>query len=154
MLTLGSALARTVRLHGNRIAILDGHDALTWCQFADRVARAAGVLLSMGVERGRRYGLICRNGLQTAELIQAGYWMGAVPVPVNYRLAPPEIAYVLDDAACGLVIVEDVFTDVMGASELQPWADNVLVATAATGESDRALYRRHDRAPQGRPIES
>jgi len=140
MLTLGSTLARTVRLYGDRPAVFDGHDALTWRQFADRIARAAGVLLSLGVERGHRYGLICRNGLQNAELIQAGYWMGAVPVPVNYRLAPPEIAYVLDDAACGLVIVEDVFTDVIGASELQPRADKILLAAAEAGGSNRPHY--------------
>ena len=140
MLTLGSTLARTVRLYGDRPAVIDGHNALTWRQFAERVAHAAGVLLSLGVERGDRFGLICRNGLHTAELVQAGYWLGSVPVPVNYRLAPPEIAYVLDDAACGLVIVEEAFTNVMGASELQPWTDKVLIAAAATGESNGAHY--------------
>ena len=47
--------------------------------------------------------------LRYAEVICAGYWMGAVPVPINHRFAPPEIAYVLDDAACSLVIVDKLF---------------------------------------------
>ena len=131
MLTLTSTIQRTVRLYGDRIAILDSERHFTWGQFTERVARAATVLRSLGVESGGRYGIICRNNFRNAELIHAGYWMGAVPVPINYRLAPLEIAYILDNAACELLVVEDVFVELTKANELSPWLDRVLLVSSS-----------------------
>ena len=111
MLTLTSMLRRTVRLYGDRPAIVDEEGIFTWDQFADRVARAAGMLAALGVKPGERFGIIARNGFRQAELMHAGYWMGAIPVPANYRLAPNEIAYIFDDAECRVVAVDDFFRD-------------------------------------------
>ena len=133
MLTLTSMLSRAARFHGDRTAIVDREGRFTWNDFVDRVARAAGVLESLGVKRGDRFGIICRNSFRNAELMNAGYWLGAVPVPVNYRLAPPEIAYILNNAECGLVGVEDFFVGLFDAPELTARRDKVLlVAPAAT----------------------
>jgi acyl-CoA synthetase (AMP-forming)/AMP-acid ligase II len=59
--------------------------------------------------------------------MHAGYWAGAVPAPVNYRLAPPEIAYVLDNAECELLIVEDIF----GARNALGYPRQTVASTAA-----------------------
>ena len=80
---------------------------LTWSEFAVRVRRAAGALRSLGVGAGDRFAIVCRNDPRQAELIHAGYWMGAVAVPINYRLAPREIAEILDSAAPRVVVMED-----------------------------------------------
>jgi long-chain acyl-CoA synthetase len=140
MLTLTSLLHRTVRLYGDHPAVIDPEARFSWTAFADRVARAASVLQSLGVQRGERYGIIARNGFRHAELIYAGYWMGAVPVPVNYRLAPVEIAYVLDNAECRLLVVEDVFTALLDSAELAPWADAVLLVTPFETQSAWPKY--------------
>jgi long-chain acyl-CoA synthetase len=140
MLTLTSVLKRTIRLYGDRSAILDSERNFTWDQFANRVARAAGVLRFLNIKRGERYGILCRNCFRNNELMHAGYWMGAVPVPVNYRLAPPEIAYILEDAACKLLILEDVFAKLLGAEELAPWAENVLLVAATKVDSPWPQY--------------
>ena len=84
---------------------------LTWAEFAIRVRRAAGALRSLGVEAGDRFAIVCRNDPRQAELIHAGYWMGAVPAPINYRLAPVEIAAILEGISPRLVAVEDHWTD-------------------------------------------
>jgi long-chain acyl-CoA synthetase len=126
MLTLTSALARTVRLHGDRTAIVDREGRFTWKAFAERVGRAAGVLHALGVVQGQRFAILCRNSFRHAELLQAGYRLGAVPVPVNYRLAPPEIAYALEDADCKVLVLEETFADLMASEELVPWSANVL----------------------------
>ena len=80
---------------------------LTWAEFAVRVRRAAGALRSLGVGAGDRFAIICRNDPRQAELIHAGYWMGAIPAPINYRLAPEEIAEILEGVSPRLVTVED-----------------------------------------------
>jgi acyl-CoA synthetase (AMP-forming)/AMP-acid ligase II len=73
MLTLTSVLQRTLRLHGERPAVLDSEQNFTWAQFGDRVARSAGVLRSLGIARGARCGILCRNGCRNNELMHAGY---------------------------------------------------------------------------------
>lgn len=136
MLTLTSMLDRAARFNGDRTAVIDAEGRFTWNGFVNRVSRAAGVLESLGVKRGERFGIICRNGFRNAELMNAAYWLGAVPVPVNYRLAPPEISYILDNAECDLVAVEDVFARLLDAAELTAKRDRVLLIapTATTAE--------------------
>jgi long-chain acyl-CoA synthetase len=85
------------------------------------------VLRSLDIKRGRRYAIICRNSLRNNELMHAGYWMGAVPVPINYRLAPPEIAYVLENADCELLVIEDYFAELLNKMELAPWTRRTLL---------------------------
>jgi len=126
VLTLPSALDRTLRLYGERPAIVDEECRLSWREFADRVARAAGVLQSLGVKRGDRFGILSRNTFRHAELITAGYWMGAVPVPVNIRLAPPEIAFILSDADCRIVAIEDALWHLAEADEMAAWRGHFL----------------------------
>jgi long-chain acyl-CoA synthetase len=126
MLTLPSVFDRTVRQYGRNTAILDREGNLTWSEFGDRVARAAGALLALGIRPGERFAILCRNSFRHAELNYAGYWMGAVPVPVNHRLAPPEIRYILDDAACDVIAVEDAFAELMQTEELAPWCERMF----------------------------
>ena len=140
MLTLTSMMNRSVRLFGERTAIIDPQGRFTWKEFASRVARAAGVLQSFGVLSGERFGIVCRNSFRNAELMQAGYWLGAVPVPINYRLAPPEIAYILNDAQCRLIAVEDVFVDLMQAAELTRWSYSLMLVADGKTQSAWPQY--------------
>lgn len=151
MLTLPSVLDRTVRLYGHRTAIRDRERYFTWSEFADRVARAAGVLASLGVKPGERFGIISRNSFRHLEINYAGYWMGAVPVPVNHRLAPPEIRFILEDAECTILAVEDAFADLMQSDELAPWSDRMFWiapgAAKANGPCYETLMADADAAP-------
>lgn len=126
MLTLATALERAARLYGSRTAIIDGEWCNTWSEYLQRITRAAGVLKILGIKTGDRFGIISHNSFRQAELINAGYWLGAVPVPINYRLAPPEIRYILDDAACKLLALDDAFLDLLDKEEIAPWKSKVL----------------------------
>jgi len=134
VLTLTSMLERTLRASGPKTAIVDPETTFTWTEFGDRIARAAGLLQSLGLRRGDRYAIICRNSFRNAELMHAGYWMGAIPAPINFRLAPPEIAYILGNAACRLVVVERDFVGILDADELTNYANNLLIV--GTPEDD------------------
>lgn len=126
MLTLSSALHRLATNYADRPAIIDAEGEFTWAEYVDRIARAASLLQSLGVKRGDRFGIICRNSFRNAELMYAGYWMGAVPVPANYRLAVVEIADIFRDAECRVVAVEDHFKSLLEAEPLRPWAESAL----------------------------
>ncbi|MDH3213923.1 MAG: long-chain-fatty-acid--CoA ligase [Myxococcales bacterium] len=68
---------------------------------ADRLARA---LASQGLAAGDRFAVLAKNCLEYPLFYFAGSKSGAVPVPLNYRLAPPELAYIVRDANARLVI--------------------------------------------------
>lgn len=122
MITMRAAIERAERHFGPNPAVVSvcGAPPVTWTEFAARVRRASGVLRSLGVGAGERFAIVCRNDPRQAELIHAAWWMGAVAVPINYRLAPVEIAAILDGAAPRLVAVEDRWRGLM--------ADPVLAA--------------------------
>lgn len=93
----------------------------SWAQF-DRDARHAEELLRMRIKepRGERIAMLSRNSAAMLIVQQACIRAGAVFVPLNWRLAAPEIAFLLEDAAPALLIHEDAFTELVPASGLCP----------------------------------
>ena len=159
---LPDVLRAAAQHYGGCTAVRDDEGDLTWAETADRVARTAGVLAQHGLQPDERFGVIKLNGFRTAELFWAGYWMGCVPVPVNWRLAPGEMADILDDAGVKFVIVDAAFAAMLGEPPLDKWAAGALrhgppdgdgpypnietaladaapVAPHASGENDDAL---------------
>ncbi len=112
-MNLVRCLAANVRHHGSRVAMLDSAGSYTWREFGERVARGAAVLDGLGVRRGGRLGILARNGFRNEEIKWAALWLGAIPVPINFRLAPAEIAQIIGDARCLHVMVETAFESIM-----------------------------------------
>ena len=77
-----------------------------WAETADRVARIAGGLHEAGVQAGDRVAILALNSDHYFELMYAIPWLGAVMVPVNTRLATPEIRYVLEDSGARVLFVD------------------------------------------------
>lgn len=140
MLTLTSVLRRTVNLYGPRPAVVDSERSLTWKEFSERSAKGAWVFRSLGIGPGSRYGILCRNSILHAELMHAGYWMGAVPVPVNFRLAAPEIAYILRDSECRLLAAEPEFADLLQGLGLDISRERLLWVGAEEPPRDWQRY--------------
>jgi long-chain acyl-CoA synthetase len=126
-------LRSTIRHNGPRQAILDGERTYTWSEFGSRVARLAGALRSIGVSAGSRLAILSRNGFRAEELKWAALWLGAVPVPVNWRLAAPEIAHVLRDADCLCVFAETEFCKPFSHPSLAEWSSKLLIFGNASG---------------------
>ena len=118
MLSLAGALDRCGRLYGERPAIIDRERIFSWTEHLDRVARAAGLLASLGVGCGERFGIVSRNTFRHCELLHAGYWSGRIPVPVNIRLAAAEITQILLDAEVRALLVEPLFLPLLDHPDL------------------------------------
>ncbi len=129
MLTMSSALDRCRRLYAGRRAIVDVEGMWTWSEHLERVARVAGVLAARGVRPGQRFGILSRNLFRHCELLHAGYWMGAVPVPVNIRLAAPEIAFILKDADVKALAVDEPFLPLLAQDQIAPFAKNAFAVS-------------------------
>src|SRR6516164_11348799 len=94
--------ART--LHAAREAVVDGDLRLTYAQFFDRCDRWSSVLQrQMGVRRGDRVAYIAPNTHSQLESFYAVPQLGAVLVPINFRLTAEDFAYILQH--CGARVV-------------------------------------------------
>ena len=101
--------------------------------FADRVARLAGGLKSLGVTQGDRVGMLAANSDRYLEYVFATLWAGGVLNPVNTRWSVPEIAYSLDDSDTRLLIVDDNFAPLV--EDLRARAD-VELTIVRLGEAE------------------
>ena len=73
-------------------------------------------------------------------MIYAGYWIGATPVPINFRLAPVEIQSIINDAGCKLIVVDGQFSHLLDKPELADWRNNhLLISDDKNGPYERSL---------------
>ena len=87
---------------------------LTYRELNERVNRAARYLLAKGVRKGDRVAVLLLNCNEFLELYFASAKIGAIFVPLNWRLAPPELQYQLGDSGTKLLVFHDVFQEAVG----------------------------------------
>jgi acyl-CoA synthetase (AMP-forming)/AMP-acid ligase II len=92
---------------GARPALRDPERTLSYAALEQRCMRAAGVLAAHGVGRGARVALLLGNRTATLEAVFAAARLGAIAVPLNTRLAVPEVAELLDDCRPALLLFEE-----------------------------------------------
>jgi fatty-acyl-CoA synthase len=101
-----SWLVEHARRRGDAPAVIEASRTLDYAALEARVARAAGLLRARGVGRGSRVALLLGNRSATLEAVFAAARIGAIAVPLNSRLAPPEVAELLDDCRPALLLAE------------------------------------------------
>jgi long-chain acyl-CoA synthetase len=106
MFALTQGLRRAVQTRPNGPATAFASRRRTWQHTVDRVARVAGALTALGVQRGDRVAILALNSDRYFELMYALPWIGAVMVPINTRLAAPEIEYILEDSGAVAMFID------------------------------------------------
>jgi fatty-acyl-CoA synthase len=94
---------RARRLYGRREAVVDRELRLTYEQFFARCDRWSAALQAMGVQPGDRVAYIAPNTHAQLESFYAVPQIGAVLVPINYRLTPDDFAYILNHSGATVV---------------------------------------------------
>jgi fatty-acyl-CoA synthase len=109
---------------------------LTWAQLEHRVRGLSGALHRRGLQAGDRVMILMLNRPEFVETCLAASRLGAIAVPVNFRLAPPELAYLVDNCGAGVVITEPPLAPTAAAvREITPALSTVIVAGASTDDS-------------------
>jgi len=103
---------RARRLYPSREAVIDGEQRLTYEQFFDRCDRWSSALQALGVKQGDRIVYIAPNTHAQLESFYAVPQIGAVLVPVNYRLTPDDFAFIINHSGARVVCVD---ADYLGA---------------------------------------
>mgnify|MGYP002629867355 CR=1 FL=1 len=106
-------LARRASYHPDRVALvdLDRDQALTWAALDARSDGAAQALAEHGVGPGDRVAVLACNRLEQIELFFACARLGAILVPLNWRLAVAELGPILRDAAPAVLLFEEERAD-------------------------------------------
>jgi fatty-acyl-CoA synthase len=94
--------------------ISDSSEAVTYSQLSHRMARRASWLAARGVLPGSRVGILGRNSVLLVEALLACQHLGAVSVPLNFRLAADEIAYMLKHSESCLLVADTEFRQLAG----------------------------------------
>lgn len=95
--------------YSHRTAVVCGPHRFTYAQFADRVSRLAGALLAAGVQPGDRVAFLSTNCHRLLEAYYGVLEAGAVLLPLNIRLAPAELTYILNDSGARILFVQTPF---------------------------------------------
>jgi fatty-acyl-CoA synthase len=112
---------RTRRLHGAREAVVDGDLRLTYEQFFDRCDRWSAALQALGVGQGDRVATIAPNTHAQLESFYAVPQLGAVLVPMNYRLTADDFVYMVNHSGSTVLCVHSDYLDAIdGVREQMP----------------------------------
>ena len=102
---------------------------VTWADLQRRVTALAGALSRRGVGFGDRVMILMLNRSEFVESVLATNMLGAIAVPLNFRLTPAEIALLVDDCEARVIITEAVLAPVaIGVRRIQPMLGIVIVA--------------------------
>src|SRR5260370_34826475 len=96
---------RARKLYGEREGVVDGDLRMTYEQFFSRCDRWSAALQGMGVKKGDRVAYIAPNCHQQLESFYAVPQIGAVLVPINYRLTPDDFVYIVTHSGSTVLCV-------------------------------------------------
>ncbi|MGY4103642.1 long-chain-fatty-acid--CoA ligase [Nocardia sp. R16R-3T] len=108
----------------NEIYLSDDRRSLTWDEMR-RWTHRIGNWLADTLQPGDRFCLLDRNSLEMIAVYFGASRAGVVPVPLNFRLAPREWKYIVEDARCALAVVHDDYAEAL-ASVLPDIATSVM----------------------------
>jgi fatty-acyl-CoA synthase len=107
MLTLDRWIRERARTTPDRTAIVFGDRHVTYRELHERSDARAAALAARGLRRGDRLATLTGNSPEHVEVFFACAKLGLILLPLNWRLAPPELAYQLGDAEPSLFLVEE-----------------------------------------------
>src|SRR5687767_11956815 len=111
---LADLIERNAAFAPDKVALRFGDRDIGYAAFAQRIAATARALKSeLGVGRGDRVAILATNHPDYLVLLYACARLGAMLVPLNWRLAIPEQLFILSDASVKVLVVEEAFAAVL-----------------------------------------
>lgn len=111
-------------------------NTMTWANLRRRVAALAGALSGRGVGFGDRVMILMLNRTEFVESVLAANMIGAIAVPLNFRLTPTEIAVLVEDCVAHVMLTEAALAPVaIGVRNIQPLLSVIVVAGGSSQDS-------------------
>lgn len=106
MVALSSAVLKWADSHPERTALNFAGHGVSYAELAQRVQATAGMLKEQGIERGDVVALFMRNSAAFVELMLAISHLGAVSLPINFRLSGEEVNYIIGHSDAKLLCID------------------------------------------------
>lgn len=107
MVTISTSVLWQARTHPQRLAIVYKQQRITYADLADRVLKLADFMNGKDVAEGDIVAVLMLNSCAFLEIALAVSHLGAVFLPINYRLAPEEVSYILNHAGAKYLFVDE-----------------------------------------------
>ena len=126
-------LEKALSLYEDKEAVVCGDRRFTYSRFAERVYRLANFLNRMGINKGDCVAILHHNSHEFLECYFAAAQIGAILNPLNFRLSPRELAFILEDSGARILIAARRFgPNVSSLMEIASNLDRVIL----TGKGD------------------
>src|SRR5882672_577962 len=125
---------RARRLYADREAVVDGDRRWTYSEFFDRCDLWSSALQSMGIRQGDRVAYIAPNTHAHLEAYYAIPQIGAVLVPINYRLTPDDFVYLINHSGARIVCAHSDY--LAAVDSIRPQLTKVEHFVALAGAHD------------------
>ena len=106
---VGDVIERNAELFPGKTAVVFEGRRPTFAQFASRVRKLANALAAGGLKHGERVAILAQNCLEYFETVGTAEIAGFIAVTLNWRLAPPELAQIVEDCTPTVLIYEERF---------------------------------------------
>jgi long-chain acyl-CoA synthetase len=132
-------LLPSVERNADKTAVIDGGYTATYAQHLDRVGCTVGALRSLGVRTGDRFAIMALNSHQFLELYHAAFLGAGIANPLNLRLAPKELAFILADSGTKVCFTDAFFAPVIDKVREECGLEHVVMIGAGDAPHD-AMY--------------
>mgnify|MGYP000032390029 CR=1 FL=1 len=146
-LSVYDLFARNARIYPDQTAIVQNDIRLSYNQLLTRVDGLAAGLMAAGIRKGDRIGVLAYNDLRFFDIFGAASVVGAIVVPINWRLSMDEIRHILTDCSPKLLCVDHIHED--KGRELQ---QSCGIPEVWGFHADAAI-RLDDRMLEGKPVD-
>ena len=130
MVNLHASIAFHARRQPDKTALIYADEAVSYACFNRRIERMAALIASKGIGDGDVVALFMKNSAAFLDIAMAISYLGAVFLPINFRLACEEARFIIEDSQARLVFVDEDFPQVA-----QLHANTVVVGPAAQHDS-------------------
>jgi acyl-CoA synthetase (AMP-forming)/AMP-acid ligase II len=138
-MTAGTMVKMMAMHYPDKEGTADKFRRLTFKEWNERSCRLANALTKMGVKKGDRFAILAYNCIEWMEIYAAAAKGGQVTVPIMFRLAPPEMEYVVNHSECKAFLV---------AKDFVP-AVNAIRSKLPTIPAENYVYWGDDQTPEG-----
>jgi fatty-acyl-CoA synthase len=124
---VGTFLTKRAELFPQREAVVLDEQRLNYAELNERCNKLVHALRKMGVEKGDRVAILAFNEVEYLDLFNAAAKMGAIMVTLNYRLAGPELQYIMEDSGSKVLIFSKEFAEVVDSFRNDVPAEHYVV---------------------------
>jgi len=111
LINVGTWIERWSYIQPDKVAIYANDIPYTYKILNERINKLSNILLDRGIKKGDRIAVLMHNSIQYVEIFFAVSYIGGILVPLNWRLALPELEFIIKDSRSRFIIFEEEFLE-------------------------------------------